>query len=292
MSRSSSPQLFASGDAKENFSPITVRKTRSASNSAKASRVQLPSLSTSVKVVLRIKKEDKSDSKNTLIAEKRSDGKDHVMVNHDTQHVFPFDKALDQDATQLDTYNAVIGNGIDLCLSGYHVSVFAYGQTGSGKTYSITGIESQPGILPLFATNLFKKISREKLESNIYVSLSFYEVYQEKVFDLLSVNRKALRVRGGTDDPYVENVMEIGVKNEVELEQWRRTGLSRRATAATLMNELSSRSHAIFCLKVQREYEGSGRVVVSKCFFVDLAGSERSESNHRFNVCLFFYCLC
>jgi hypothetical protein len=190
MSRSSSPQLFASGDAKENFSPITVRKTRSASNSAKASRVQLPSLSTSVKVVLRIKKEDKSDSKNTLIAEKRSDGKDHVMVNNDTQHAFPFDKALDQDATQFDTYNAVIGNGIDLCLSGYHVSVFAYGQTGSGKTYSITGIESQPGILPLFATNLFKKISREKLESNIYVSLSFYEVYQEKVgsisfFDLV-----------------------------------------------------------------------------------------------------------
>uniref|UniRef100_A0A914YEU3 Kinesin motor domain-containing protein n=1 Tax=Panagrolaimus superbus TaxID=310955 RepID=A0A914YEU3_9BILA len=243
-----------------------------------------PLLSSTVKVVLRIKKEAKSKS-NKLHVEKKSDGKDCVMVNHDALHIFPFDKALNQCATQLDTYNAVIGNGIDLFLSGYHVSVFAYGQTGSGKTYSITGIENQPGILPLFAKNLFEKISRQNLDSSVYISLSFYEVYQEKVFDLLASNRKPLRVRGGTDDPYVEGLIEVGVKDEDELEKWRRTGLLRRSTAATLMNELSSRSHAIFSLKVQREYENPKRVVVSRCFFVDLAGSERLQTSggHRTN---------
>lgn len=107
------------------------------------------------------------------------------------------------------------------------------------------------------------------------------------MYDLLSSERKALRVRGSSEDAYVEGVIEVGVKNVIELENWRRIGLSRRATAATLMNELSSRSHAIFCLKIQREYQDLNRTVASKCFFVDLAGSERlpSSGDHRLIVC-------
>jgi hypothetical protein len=298
MSRRSSPQLFAGGDAKENYSPVTIRKARSASsNSTKSSRNQLPLSSSSVKVVCRIKKDANSSSK-TLTIERKPDGKHHVMVNNDYQHAFPFDTALTQDATQIDTYNAVIGDGIDHCLRGYHVCVVAYGQTGSGKTYrqaffhfgvcngvcfSITGVENNPGVLPLFANNLFEKIADERLENDIYVSLCFYEIYQEKVYDLLSTTRKALRVRGSNDDPFVEGLIEVGVEDKDEMEKWRRIGLSRRATAATLVNELSSRSHAIFCIKVQREF--ASHVVVSKCFFVDLAGSEKisTSGDHLFN---------
>ena len=111
---------------------------------------------------------------------------------------------------------------------------------------------------------------------------------------MLSSARKPLRIRGGADDAFVEHLTDVGVKNQAELEKWRRMGLSKRATAATLVNELSSRSHAIFCIKVQREFP-DGRAVVARCFFVDLAGSERlhSSGDHLLNVRLFLleYCI-
>ena len=50
--------------------------------------------------------------------------------------------------------------------------------------FSITGAENQPGLLPLFAHNLFHQISKGGLEKNVYVSLSFYEIYQEKVINV------------------------------------------------------------------------------------------------------------
>ena len=105
----------------------------------------------------------------------------------------------------------------------------------------------------------------------------------------MSPVRKPLRIRGGADDAFVENLSDLGVKNQVELEKWRRMGLSKRATAATLVNELSSRSHAIFCIKVQRELS-DGRVVVARCFFVDLAGSERLHSSGDHLISVSFFC--
>ena len=177
-------------------------------------------------------------------------------------------------------FQSVVADAAEQCLRGFNFCVIAYGQTGSGKTHSISGTEEDPGILPRFCDELFLQIEKRKAMEDVYVSISFYEMYNEKVFDLLGKERKPLRIRGG-DEVKVQDLVEVGASSRSELNDWRRFGLSRRATAATLINELSSRSHAVFQLTIRRELsrviDGTEhkKIMVSHCFFVDLAGSEK-----------------
>lgn len=175
----------------------------------------------------------------------------------------------------------------------------AYGQTGSGKTHSISGDDANPGILPQFCDDLFTKIKEKNASEEVYVSVSFFEVYNEKIFDLLGKERKALTVHGG-DEVKIIGLTEVGVANRKEMNEWRKIGLQQRSTAATLINQLSSRSHAIFRITIRREFVQQQKVItVSHCFFVDLAGSEKLHSNNiqRQTVSFFkkiilkFFCL-
>ena len=200
---------------------------------------------------------------------------------------------MGEGASQANVFQFVVADAAEQCLRGFNFCVMAYGQTGSGKTHSISGTEEDPGILPRFCDELFLQIEKRKAMEDVYVSISFYEIYNEKVFDLLGKERKPLRIRGG-DEVKIQDLVEVGASSRSELNDWRRFGLSRRATAATLINELSSRSHAVFQLTIRRELsriiDGTEhkRIMVSHCFFVDLAGSEKlAVSGDQFHTVSF-----
>jgi hypothetical protein len=207
------------------------------------------------------------------------EGKHTITVD---QKQFTFDHVFDGNSTQKDVYEAVGKPMVEECIKGHNVCIFAYGQTGSGKTYSISGTATDPGILPLFTEELFKQA--EAASESACVEVAYYEVYKEKAYDLLCNNRIPLRVRG-TDLAYLENLTSVPVSSYEELNAVRLKGIGRRATAATLVNDLSSRSHAIFRITFRIDAHnasggGDGKrrhVALSNCYFVDLAGSERSN---------------
>ena len=97
--------------------------------------------------------------------------------------VFSFDHIFDQADAQADVYAALGPPVLQMLQRGHNASVFAYGQTGSGKTYTMLGTDEAPGLVPRLCESLF---DASQFGAAWGVTLSFFEVYNEQVVDLLS----------------------------------------------------------------------------------------------------------
>uniref|UniRef100_A0A671Z4W7 Kinesin-like protein n=1 Tax=Sparus aurata TaxID=8175 RepID=A0A671Z4W7_SPAAU len=171
---------------------------------------------------------------------------------------------------------------------GFNTCLFAYGQTGSGKSYTMMGFGEEEGVIPRFCNELFSGLaSMEHEEVKCHVEMSYFEVYNEKIHDLLvtrdepNQRRMPLRVREHpVHGPYVADLSACGVL----LQGWLKLGNKQRATAATGMNDKSSRSHSVFTLVMTQtqtelvECEEHEHSITSRINLVDLAGSERSNT--------------
>ena len=196
------------------------------------------------------------------------------------------DKELFEFADQDQVYHRMGLPLLEKALEGYNVCLFAYGQTGSGKSFTMMGSETNPGIIPRFVQNLYRRMS--SLPDVFYaVEVSYYEIYNEKIYDLLSDdknhNKKILRIREHPQTgPYVENLSLHTVDNFEEVMRCVRNGSRRRATASTASNVDSSRSHSIFTIILSQLRNNCDEVdfdMSSSCGsrinLIDLAGSER-----------------
>uniref|UniRef100_A0A669EFL8 Kinesin-like protein KIF14 n=1 Tax=Oreochromis niloticus TaxID=8128 RepID=A0A669EFL8_ORENI len=169
---------------------------------------------------------------------------------------------------------------------GFNTCLFAYGQTGSGKSYTMMGFEEEVGVIPKFCHELFSKLASIKSEEvKCHVEMSYFEVYNEKIHDLLvtreepNQRRMPLRVREHPiHGPYVAELSALNILGWLEL------GNKQRATAATGMNDKSSRSHSVFTLVMTQtktelvEGEEHDHSITSRINLIDLAGSERCRS--------------
>ncbi|KAK2180705.1 hypothetical protein NP493_430g01016 [Ridgeia piscesae] len=160
---------------------------------------------------------------------------------------------------------------VDSAYRGYNACVFAYGQTGSGKTYTMMG-----------NPELFDKMS--DANTTYRTEVSYLEIYNEKVRDLLKTKKQqhTLRVREHPKDgPYVEGLSKHIVMNFSDIKELMDKGNASRTTAATNMNDVSSRSHAIFTvLFTQAKFsKDAPSEMHSKIHLVDLAGSERADQS-------------
>eukprot|EP00040_Diaphanoeca_grandis_P036360 m.231560 g.231560 ORF g.231560 m.231560 type:complete len:1168 (+) comp33603_c2_seq1:217-3720(+) len=205
-------------------------------------------------------------------------------------HTFHFDHSFwtfdDKDSNfvgQEQVFESVGVGVIDNSFEGYNSCIFAYGQTGSGKTYTMMGMDSDPGVIPRLCTSLYDRIHQnEDPNMSFKVEVSYMEIYNEKVKDLLSVGGKKqnLRVREHKImGPYVEGLTKLAVTGYEAIATLMNEGNKIRHTAATAMNNQSSRSHAVFTLIfTQAMYDPatkSSGEKVSRISLVDLAGSER-----------------
>ncbi|KAA0708237.1 Kinesin-like protein KIF13B [Triplophysa tibetana] len=174
---------------------------------------------------------------------------------------------------------------LDSAFQGYNACIFAYGQTGSGKSYTMMGTSEQPGLIPRLCSSLFERTVQEQREGESFaVEVSFMEIYNEKVRDLLDPkgSRQALRVREhNVLGPYVDGLSRLAVTSFKDIDSLMSEGNKSRTVAATNMNEESSRSHAVFNIVLTHTLRdlktGTSGEKVSKLSLVDLAGSERAD---------------
>jgi len=211
------------------------------------------------------------------------------------RRVFTYDYAYDSSstpsdpkyATQEQVYNDLGVQSVQNAWQGFNVSVFAYGQTGSGKTYSMMGYGTDRGLIPRICEELFSRVaSSTDPEVTYAVEVSYMEIYNEVIRDLFMPEKSntpgGLKMRENpTTGPYVEALSRIGVSRYPEVEELLEEGARIRTVAATNMNKLSSRSHAIFTLRfVQTKPDKQTQKIhqkVSLVHLVDLAGSERVD---------------
>lgn len=190
-------------------------------------------------------------------------------------------------AQQGDVYNCLGEEFLDHNFEGYHTCIFAYGQTGSGKSYTMMGTPEQPGLIPRTCEDLFQRIEHsESPDISYHVRVSYFEVYNEHVRDLLVPRTDPpyyLKIRESpTDGPYVKDLTDVPVRSYEEIMKYMRKGDASRTTASTKMNDTSSRSHAVFTIMLKQIHhdlstdETTERT--ARIRLVDLAGSERAKS--------------
>ncbi|XP_068069180.1 uncharacterized protein kif16bb isoform X2 [Danio rerio] len=181
---------------------------------------------------------------------------------------------------------------LQAAFEGYNACVFAYGQTGSGKTYTMMGNPGDYGLIPRICEGLFHHIGGvlQKDKASFHMEVSYFEIYNERVRDLLPSTETQgceLRVREHPKDgPYVDALSRHQVQSYTEVGQLMQEGNKRRATANTGMNNVSSRSHAIFTIRfIKAMFDGElPSETVSKVHLVDLAGSERADATQTTGI--------
>lgn len=158
--------------------------------------------------------------------------------------------------------------------------MFAYGQTGAGKSYTMMGSDIDDdetrGIIPRIVDQMFSSIMRSPSNIEYTVRVSYMEIYMEKIRDLLMPQNDNLPVHEEkTRGVYVKGLMEIYVASVQEVYEVMKRGGGARATAATNMNQESSRSHSIFVITITQKNIETGSAKSGQLFLVDLAGSEK-----------------
>ncbi|NWW84539.1 KIF14 protein, partial [Rhynochetos jubatus] len=201
-----------------------------------------------------------------------------------------FDKCHPNFASQATIYKTLAVPLLERAFEGFNACLFAYGQTGSGKSYTMMGFDEDRGIIPRLCEDLFTQIAQmDKQQVVLYhLEMSFFEVYNEKIHDLLvfkaesGQKKQPLRVREHPVlGPYVEGLtVLVSHPDFYVLQSWLELGNKQRATAATVLNDKSSRSHSVFTLVMTQtkvefvDEEQCDRRLTSHINLIDLAGSE------------------
>jgi len=194
---------------------------------------------------------------------------------------FIFEHVFDVDSTNQQVFDVTTKDLIGTVLNGYNCSVFAYGATGAGKTFTMLGKPDMPGITFLTVMALFEKIDEIRDEKCIEIGVSYLEVYNETVKDLLKPGGKLLNVQENGTKVLVPGLSLHKPTNAQELMKMLSFGNTNRTQHPTDANADSSRSHAVFQVFVKqkdRTANVNSNVSLAKLSMIDLAGSERGSA--------------
>ncbi|NXH58470.1 KIF12 protein, partial [Rhabdornis inornatus] len=257
---------------------------------------------TRLRVVLRVRPLTCTETRrgDQQVVHSLGDGAVHVSAaRHDA--TFGFSAVFDAGASQEAVFE---GSGmrqlVELAMDGFSCTVFAFGQTGSGKTYTLMGPLAQseaqpaaPALLGLMQRSFTCLLEQSRSRgSDLALSASYLEIYNEQVRDLLSPGPPcALPLRWSkTRGFYVENQLSVEFESLEAIVSLLLQGSQRRRTSAHALNRHSSRSHALLTIHIRSRAvsahpasgAGWGAQGSAACpskqgtlCFVDLAGSER-----------------
>ncbi|KAH8234642.1 hypothetical protein KR032_001131 [Drosophila birchii] len=194
-----------------------------------------------------------------------------------------FDRVFDIDNTNQDLFEECTAPLVDSVLAGYNCSVFVYGATGAGKTFTMLGSEEHPGLTFLTMRDLFEKIQTQSDVRKFDVGVSYLEVYNEQVMNLLTKSGP-LKLREDTNGVVVSGLCLTPIYSAEELLRMLALGNSHRTQHPTDANAESSRSHAIFQVHIRITERKTDTKRTVKLSMIDLAGSERAASTKGIGV--------
>eukprot|EP00658_Telonema_sp_P-2_P018657 TRINITY_DN17312_c0_g1_i3.p1 TRINITY_DN17312_c0_g1~~TRINITY_DN17312_c0_g1_i3.p1 ORF type:complete len:832 (-),score=339.18 TRINITY_DN17312_c0_g1_i3:356-2851(-) len=191
------------------------------------------------------------------------------------------DRCFGPESTQQEVYKYAAEPIVASITEGYNGTVFAYGQTSSGKTHTMEGPDrSDPdmqGVVPRMISTIFDKIYESTDSIEFQISVSYFEIYMERVKDLLNPTSVNMSIREHPQRGiYVDGAAAISVSSPDDVHNVMSQGANNRSIAVTNMNEHSSRSHSVFMLTVSQTNMDDLSKKSGKLYLVDLAGSEKA----------------
>jgi len=194
------------------------------------------------------------------------------LTKYVEKHQFNFDDALDETVTNEEVYRTTVQPLVHTLLRNGKATCFAYGQTGSGKTYTMSPLPIRA------AADIIKYLAKPQYR-DVFLMVSCFEIYGNKVFDLLNQRKRLNILEDGKRQVCVVGLKEVNVEDVNVVKQLIETANTQRSVGSTAANADSSRSHSIMQFALKRPGPGndpaSDGKLVGKISFIDLAGSER-----------------
>eukprot|EP01041_Mallomonas_annulata_P011213 gene11213-23430_t len=217
---------------------------------------------------------------------------------------FKFDGFLGPSIDQEQVYELTAKPIVQSAIEGYSGTIFAYGPTGSGKTFTMRGEGSRDnrGVMPRCIDQLLTTATTAE------IWVSYLQIYCEDVEDLLSPGvvttsprpgmitststSTSLSIREKSGKVFVEGLSRVRITSVDDFMVVLERGDANRSTAATSVNQTSSRSHAAILVSIcspdkendrmaMSSNNGNGKRMMkeSTLVLVDLAGSERAGAS-------------
>ncbi|GAC76520.1 kinesin-like protein [Moesziomyces antarcticus T-34] len=202
---------------------------------------------------------------------------------------YAFDRVFDSTASQTDVFSETCKPLLDGILNGYNASVFAYGATGCGKTHTISGTPQDPGLIFLTMKELYNRIQDARDDSDVHIRLSYLEIYNETIRDLLSAEPtppgSGLALREDANNRIsVVGITELVPESPESVLEYIQEGNLRRTMSPTEANAVSSRSHAVLQINVTQKPRTASmteQTTSASLNIIDLAGSERASATRN-----------
>ena len=199
---------------------------------------------------------------------------------------YAFDRVFPPETGQRAVFAGTVEPLLDGVLQGFNASVFAYGATGCGKTHTISGTAEDPGIVFLTMQALYARIAAEADEYETQVRLSYLEIYNETIRDLLSPTPTPRGPGLALREDAANKISVVGITEHIpdspeQVLAMITEGNRRRTQSPTEANAVSSRSHAVLQLNISRRPRTAGTVEEmnsASLNIIDLAGSERAAT--------------
>lgn len=207
----------------------------------------------------------------------KQNNRDFTKKAHKDAH-FAFDAVFAPEATNEEVFEGTTKAVVDAVLEGFNCSVFAYGATGAGKTHTMLGTQQNPGIIFLTVMDLYRRMEELRGVKKFEISVSYLEVYNENVRDLLAQSNFLTIRDNGNDGITVTGLSLVKPNGAEDLLSLLKYGNSNRTQHPTDHNAESSRSHAVFQVWIKQSDRAAGlsnNFKVAKMSLIDLAGSER-----------------
>ncbi|KAJ4953387.1 hypothetical protein NE237_030219 [Protea cynaroides] len=210
-----------------------------------------------------------------------ADGDNTVRNEYNPSIAYGFDRVFGPATTTRHVYDVAAQHVVSGAMEGINGTVFAYGVTSSGKTHTMHGEQKSPGIIPLAVKDVFG-IIQETPGREFLLRVSYLEIYNEVINDLLDPTGQNLRIREDAQGTYVEGIKEEVVLSPAHALSLIASGEEHRHVGSNNFNLLSSRSHTIFTLTIESSPHGENQVeedvTLSQLNLIDLAGSESSKT--------------
>ncbi|PIN16990.1 Kinesin-like protein [Handroanthus impetiginosus] len=209
-----------------------------------------------------------------------ADGDYTVRNELNSEIAYKFDRVFGPATTTRHVYDVAAQHVVSGAMEGVNGTVFAYGVTSSGKTHTMHGEQKSPGIIPLAVKDVFGFI-QEMPAREFLLRVSYLEIYNEVINDLLNPTGQNLRIREDAQGIYVEGIKEEVVLSPAHALSLIASGEEHRHVGSNNFNLLSSRSHTIFTLTIESSLRGENEgedVTLSQLHLIDLAGSESSKT--------------
>ncbi|KAG2703296.1 hypothetical protein I3843_06G124400 [Carya illinoinensis] len=273
-SRSRSDSMYSVPRAYNNPSPVGF-----ASEDLISEPIGSPGSADSISVTIRFRPLSEREYQRGDEIAWYADGDKIVRNEYNPATAYAFDRVFGPHTTSPEVYEVAAQPVVKAAMEGVNGTVFAYGVTSSGKTHTMHGDQNSPGIIPLAIKDVFS-IIQDTPGREFLLRVSYLEIYNEVINDLLDPTGQNLRVREDAQGTYVEGIKEEVVLSPGHALSFIAAGEEHRHVGSNNFNLLSSRSHTIFTLMIESsadgdEYDG---VIFSQLNLIDLAGSESSKT--------------